>query len=401
MIYRGTKRGVESTALYIKETLLSTDHSAEDDFIKYISEIIDPNWSLIQCLNSGVAFHHAGLPKYILNEIVTQFNNNKLKALIFSPTLVEGVNTSAKNVIIADNIKGSADLTGFDVKNIKGRAGRFGTHFIGRVISLVSLPDEDEIDTIQFNLLESTDLSPEENILLNNKDLSTSEKKKRKEFKNILREQNIPYELVKSNKYLSIHNQIRLINYLRNNDDIVTDLYFSGQIPYTHQFDEIIEIIFNYLFSDTERNHRNYDLVKLKRFTKYYLYKNQSIKNLIKIWDYSDNIDVKVRNIFTLVYQYFEFKLPRYLSAFENIYNFVSRNQINLKYVITLLEYGSLQNADMVLKEAGVPPDIINKISDSLSDCNNLDDIKLKLSLHPTVIDNLTSFEKQLLYKYI
>jgi len=56
--------------------------------------------------------------------------------LVSTTTITEGVNTSAKNLIITNNKKGTKSLKKFDAKNIAGRAGRFLKYYSGRVIVL-------------------------------------------------------------------------------------------------------------------------------------------------------------------------------------------------------------------------------------------------------------------------
>lgn len=46
-------------------------------------------------------------------------------------TLIEGVNTTTKNIIIYDPHKGSKHITNFDYRNIKGRSGRAKVHYVG------------------------------------------------------------------------------------------------------------------------------------------------------------------------------------------------------------------------------------------------------------------------------
>ena len=71
--------------------------------------------------------------KYIQQEILEQFNNGVFNILFCTSTIVEGVNTDAQNMIILNPSKGRKKLTPFDIKNIKGRAGRYYHCFIGRV----------------------------------------------------------------------------------------------------------------------------------------------------------------------------------------------------------------------------------------------------------------------------
>ncbi len=91
------------------------------------------NWSLVKVVEKGFGMHHGKLPKYIQSEILNQFNHGPFNILFCTSTIVEGVNTSAKNMVILNDKKGSEPLTPFDIKNIKGRAGRYYHSFIGRI----------------------------------------------------------------------------------------------------------------------------------------------------------------------------------------------------------------------------------------------------------------------------
>ena len=64
------------------------------------------------------------------------FNTSKLNILLSTTTITEGVNTSAKNLIVLHDKKGDKELKRFDAKNIAGRAGRFLQHYTGRVLVL-------------------------------------------------------------------------------------------------------------------------------------------------------------------------------------------------------------------------------------------------------------------------
>ena len=54
------------------------------------------------------------------------FNRGKINYLICTSTIIEGVNTIAKNVVIHDNRDGNFSIDKFTHGNIKGRAGRMG-----------------------------------------------------------------------------------------------------------------------------------------------------------------------------------------------------------------------------------------------------------------------------------
>lgn len=90
-------------------------------------------WIVSKALKKGIGIHHGLIPKYIQQEIISLFNEGILKVLICTTTITEGVNTTAKNIIVLSGKKGTKDLKKFDAQNIEGRAGRFMEHYKGRV----------------------------------------------------------------------------------------------------------------------------------------------------------------------------------------------------------------------------------------------------------------------------
>lgn len=93
-------------------------------------------WIVTKALKKGIGIHHGLVPKYIQQEIISLFNDGILKVLICTTTITEGVNTTAKNMIVLSGKKGSKDLKKFDAQNIEGRAGRFMEHYSGRIFIL-------------------------------------------------------------------------------------------------------------------------------------------------------------------------------------------------------------------------------------------------------------------------
>ena len=64
----------------------------------------------------------------------------------------QGVNTNAKNVVIINNSVGNTTMTAFALKNIKGRAGRYYHHAMGRVFYTDSKQRQIEnADDMQLN----------------------------------------------------------------------------------------------------------------------------------------------------------------------------------------------------------------------------------------------------------
>ncbi|MGD6831004.1 DEAD/DEAH box helicase [Sutcliffiella halmapala] len=404
LVYLGRKDTVETRARKLAEKRDVVNKKS--DLIDYIKTTIDEDWSLVNCLRKGIAFHHSAIPKYIQSEIVDAFNNGIIDILVCTSTLTEGVNTSAKNIVIYSNSKGTNMLSGFDVKNIKGRAGRFLSHFIGRVIALEPISKEEEKGTIEFSYYDNENLSAEEIIQVDKTDLSKGNLDKRNETERNLDSWKIPLELIRKNKFIPIHFQYSLINFLRNNTSYLDNLLFSSHYPKKEQLNTIMDLCYSHLFNESDRNNRSFSIGNLKRLTNFYVYNNPSIKEIIKTQN-GEKTDTKVRLAFSLISRYFEFALPKYFSAFEVLFNHVyfenhnTKDAISLKALITKLEFGSTEKHEIALKEAGVPVGIIKKISSGLEDCDNIDKIKAKLILNPNLTGNLSDYEKAILSKYV
>ena len=82
--------------------------------IEWIDKNVDPNWSLSKELCHGIAIHDGSLQKHIGASIIKYFNDNLLNYIFCTSTIIEGVNTSAKNVVFFDAQKGGNDIDFFD-----------------------------------------------------------------------------------------------------------------------------------------------------------------------------------------------------------------------------------------------------------------------------------------------
>ena len=183
-------------------------------------------------------------------------------------------------------------------------------------------------------------------------------------------------------------------------------MYFEGALPNKDQLSVILKLCSDFLFNKQDRENRNFWIGELTKQTKYYIYKNPSIKFLI-LNQKGAKTDTRIRNAFSLLSHFFEFALPKYFTAFENIINFVYQKEnsvstgINLKYLITKLEFGFVTNHEIAFKEAGLPNDIISKVEKNFKECKSLEEIRQKVRFNPFLTNSLTSFEKKIFDKYI
>ena len=146
IVYCGRRSSTESytkTILADKSAIGKINEQCKDritqvyeDFIRHLELYFGDDWIVVKALKKHIGIHHSLIPKYIQKEIISLFNQGILLALFTTTTITEGVNTTAKNMIVTSSQKGEKVLKQFDAKNIAGRAGRFMEHYVGRVISI-------------------------------------------------------------------------------------------------------------------------------------------------------------------------------------------------------------------------------------------------------------------------
>ena len=98
---------------------------------RWIGENYHPEWPVALGNEHGIAIHHGRLPRSLGQLFVHLFNENEIKVLICTSTLIEGVNTSAANVFVYDKKINRTDFDFFSFENIRGRVGRMMRHFVG------------------------------------------------------------------------------------------------------------------------------------------------------------------------------------------------------------------------------------------------------------------------------
>ncbi|WP_315139331.1 helicase-related protein [Achromobacter marplatensis] len=123
-----------------------------DDFTDWLSKHYHEDWDFTKAYAHGIGMHYGGLPRAIQQHTIDRFNSGDLGYLVCTSTIIEGVNTVAKNVIIYDNRNGQFGIDRLTHGNIRGRAGRMGKHFVGNVFCLEALPDGDEIFEVEVPL---------------------------------------------------------------------------------------------------------------------------------------------------------------------------------------------------------------------------------------------------------
>ena len=185
---------------------------------------------MIGALENGIGIHHGKFPKYIQNEVLRLFNNKAISYLFCTSTIIEGVNTSAKNVVIINNSVGNKTMTAFTLKNIKGRAGRYYHHNLGRVFYMDQKQRQiEESDNGQMNF-KTYDMNSISNIDIDNsfvEDLIGNNQKEKIERDKKLNRRLLPDNVFVKNRLYARDVQEKYIRYLMREDVFCK---FSGLI---------------------------------------------------------------------------------------------------------------------------------------------------------------------------
>jgi len=136
LIYVNGQADAEKTAFILGQ--LRQADAVEDDEIsdlkKLVIKTIHKDYLLTKVLTKGVAFHYGNMPLLIRSEIERLFKSGKIRYLVCTATLIEGVNLPAKYIFVRGPRKGKTPLSESDFWNLAGRAGRLGSEFQGSVV---------------------------------------------------------------------------------------------------------------------------------------------------------------------------------------------------------------------------------------------------------------------------
>lgn len=217
---RSPKRSEDLAKKYIEQFSLEKEKSFP--VFDWIDENISSNWILKKYLKNGIGLHNGQYPRHIVNSQLDYFNSGDLKIIFATTSLIEGVNSIAKNVVIYDMFKGTRKITYFDFNNIKGRAGRMMKYYTGNIFyfdnpperkdEFIDIPVVDQDDNLQSEIL----LNIDEN------DLKQS---KQEEFQKLV--EGIPEDLIEifKNNYYNVEKQKSLyINSLNQHKSLANQI---------------------------------------------------------------------------------------------------------------------------------------------------------------------------------
>jgi hypothetical protein len=145
LVYAGTYSAIKEVATALLDQFEHRGSDLLEGFRQWLVENYGPNWLLPRLMRRGVGVHNGQLHRSISQLQVKLFEESEgIQVLLSTSSIIEGVNTSAQNVILWKNKNGASRLTDFEYRNIIGRSGRMFRHFVGEVFILEAPPAEQE-----------------------------------------------------------------------------------------------------------------------------------------------------------------------------------------------------------------------------------------------------------------
>ena len=403
LIYCQAPASANRVAEYLIQDAGLTPAPETQEIAAWISKHYHPEWNVARAIALGIGIHHGGVPRALQQYIVKLFNEGVIKRIICTSTMIEGVNTSAENVIIYDRRLKTSTFDYFTYKNISGRAGRMNKYFIGKVFMLEAPPIEQGL-TVEYPIGHQDETSPIGLLMqLENEYLTDISRGRLQEaYANPMLS---PATLIE-NRHIPIERQVEVAK------TIISDLPDSQEllgwkgIPEPNQLNYLCELVYSlegknlmdYLISSSSQ--LAWHINELRNQKNLPAYLNDAVENRWEDVSASEAINLRLKFIRNMVC----FKLPRDIMAIHKIQvDVLEQNGYepgDFSFFAEQLENMFLDPLLTALDEYGIPTQISTKIKHLILPSEHLNDLLAKLRLLAPEVEQLqlTSFEKGLMH---
>lgn len=141
LVYAGSYSQTDEVINTLLAALPDLDSPVLKSFSEWLKENYSQDYLLAKSMLKGVGVHNGKLHRSLSQIQIKLFEKDSdINTLVSTSSIIEGVNTSAENVILWSNRNGRGGLTSFEYNNIAGRGGRMFKYFVGNVFALEEPP---------------------------------------------------------------------------------------------------------------------------------------------------------------------------------------------------------------------------------------------------------------------
>jgi hypothetical protein len=155
LIYAGTFKNINRLSDLFLDNFQQENNPLLDEFSEWLSKNYSKSWKLASLIQRGFGIHNGNLHRSLSQLQIKLFEEiNGIKTIFSTSSIIEGINTSAENIVLWSNLRGGpgkARINDFTYKNIIGRGGRMFKYFIGNIYILAAPPEFTETQlTLDF-----------------------------------------------------------------------------------------------------------------------------------------------------------------------------------------------------------------------------------------------------------
>ena len=366
--------------------------------IDWIDKNISWGWSLTKCLGYGIGVHDGAMPKHITTSTIDYFNQKRLDFLFCTNTIIEGVNTSAKNVVFYDNKIGTRDVDYFDYANIKGRAGRMMEHYVGQIINL-KCPPKKEYISVDIPIVDQNPIDSDVLVNLDENQIKpiNDNQQRYEKFKALDPE----LQIILKRNAVSIEGQLAILNQLKT--DICNpqtyqliawsqpDKNLHGYIKYILDLcwenlsakeerksfgskdwirNKIVSVCYGDTLGRIIENDVEYQLKKLADG------KNFAFTSIVDIYkaftkEAQQTIDKVIENAFSFQKNWQQYRAPKWINVVDSLQKYackkIGRTSGDYSYVAEMIENSFVKPPFRILLEYGIPDNAIRTIQNILT----------------------------------
>ena len=324
---------------------------------EWLSANYHPEWRVVQALRSGVAIHTGPMPRSLQRVMIRLFGQDSVSVLVCTSTLIEGVNTSAKNVIVYDKKINNKPIDYFTFSNVRGRAGRMSRHFLGRVISYMDPPAE-VLTEVDIPIDSQGDSAPVSAIVqLASEELTDSS---RKRLEPIVEQSYLSLGTIRANKGFDPELQIKAAKLIYEDSTLRAKLARSGSLS-IWEMRPVIDFCFHNILTPSQRRGMNVSrlvgmvdavgqcrgcFVELISNQEQYKFPNEDVSDLVS-------------RVLAFERNWMGFVIPSMLRCLQRIYNEIASKlgglAANYELLIAQVESLFLPEGVLDLDEYGLP----------------------------------------------
>jgi hypothetical protein len=401
LVFSGSVKGARRFGAAIAEVRGDFKASqALQGAIDWLSKNYSPKWGLVLALRRGVGIHHGKLPRSIAQLLVRLFNGGHLDFLVCTSTLIEGVNTAARNVVVVDNTINRKKYDFFTFKNIRGRSGRMWQHYVGHVY-LFHEPPEEGFDFVDVPVFTQNDNAPDALLVqLEQEDLSDGASER---MRQIWEQKWLSLETIQANAGLPPWDQIHLAREIEENIARLGPLLSWNGHP---TWDEMLPV-FDLAWRHFKVKRSGPTLASARqlayRIKEYRARPSYSVQLAEAVQGKAgDDADEALEEFLEFVRQWISFRAPRLMGAVGRIQDEVlrrhGRRPGDYRFFCGQLESLFMNPVVMALEEYGIPLQLAERLVPALGNPTTLDEALEALAMRrASDLQRLSAFERALI----